>query len=962
MKKKNSQLNNLKSKINKTIHLLEKGKFPDSKTLIKLFQEINSISLESVLQSEPSFRTALYSISDAVITTDKNGKIQQMNPVAEKLCGWKETEAINKPLDFIFKIIDEQTGKKIKYSADKILQSGKIVKLPDHSLLITKKGKEIPIANSGAPIKNDKGEIVGIVLVFRDQSKERENQNKLSERERKYSTLISNLPGFVYRCLNDRDWTMEFISDGCKQITGYAPGDFINQKKLNFNDIIVPAYQESIWKKWQKSLKDKNYIELEYPIKSKSGKIKWVWERGRGIYDTGGKLLYLEGYIVDVTESKSVLTEIQKSKDRLQLLVEGTPHLFFYVQNLEGLVEYISPSIENITGYTVEQWLNQKHWFITDSPINQIAKQRTYAHLRGEINTDPVYVEILHANGSKVMIELYERPIIKDGNVIGLQGVANDITENKKVEQLLRESEEKYRTLAENINDALYSITRDGIISYISGAIKQILGYDANEIIGTRFINYVFKDDFNQLPKQIKRIQSGTTDPIEYRLLTKSGKVHWIRSSGKAIYENNKLVGFQGVIIDINNEKLFEEKLKESEERYRIISNLTSDYLFSTAVSKDGKNELVWIAGSFEKITGYKIDEYKKVGGWRARLHPNDLELDDLDIQKLHKKEKVIREIRTYNKNGSLVWVRSHAQPIWDNKTNKLIGINGAVEDITERKKNEETLSMMAKMLDTAPNSITVHDYDGKYVYANSSALKMHAYTEEEYKKLNLQELEVAEDKSLVQERWRMIKEMGGAIFEVQHFRKDKSRIPLEVYAKNVKWAGQSVMLNISTDITERKLAEEMLRESEHRYHSFIDSNVDLMFVKDENFRYIVANEATLKYFNKIREELLFKTDFEVMDEETARNFRISDLKALEAGSVVITEERSHNRIYESTKFPLSLKNNKVGIGGIMHDITIRKRSEIIQIIQNNIAEAVITYKSLTSLFEIIRVELSSIN
>ena len=814
MKKKNSQLNDLKSKINKTINLLDKGKSPDSKTLIKLFQEINSLSTEPILQNEALFRTTLFSIADAVITTDNKGKIRQMNPVAEKLCGWKESEARNKPLEFVFKIINEQTRKKVKYSANNILHNGNIVKLPDHSLLITKKGKEIPIADSGAPIKNDEGEIVGVVLVFRDQSKERENQNKLSERERKYSTLISNLPGFVYRCLNDRNWTMEFISDGCKQITGYSPGDFIKNKKLAFNDIIVPAYQKSIWKKWQKTLKDKNYIELEYPIKTKNGKIKWVWERGRGIYDKNDNLIFLEGYIADVTESKSVLTEVQKSKDRMQLLVEGTPHLFFYVQNLQGLVEYISPSIENITGYTVKQWLNQKHWFVTDSPINQNAKHRTHAHLRGEVNTDPVYVEILHANGSKVMIEIYERPIIKDGNIIGLQGVAHDITERiryenhlkeseisyrglfnsvsdsiyiqdengvfldvnegavqmygydkeiligktpdfvsapgkndleavrlmvqkaflgekqrfefwgkrkngeeflkdvrlypgnyfnkkvtiaiaqditqkKKVEQLLRESEEKYRALAENINDALYSITRYGIISYISGSIKQILGFDAHEIIGKPFISYLLKDDSAKLPEQIKKILSGTTEPIEYRLLTKSGKVHWVRSSGKAIYEDNKLVGFQGVMIDINNEKLFEEKLKESEERYRIISNLTSDYLFSTVVNKDGKNELVWIAGSFEKITGYKIDEYKKVGGWRARLHPDDLELDDLDVQKLHKNKIVVREIRTYNKIGSLVWVKSHAQPIWDEKTNKLIGIIGAVEDITKRKQTE---------------------------------------------------------------------------------------------------------------------------------------------------------------------------------------------------------------------------------------------------------------------------------
>jgi PAS domain S-box-containing protein len=162
-------------------------------------------------------------------------------------------------------------------------------------------------------------------------------------------------------------------------------------------------------------------------------------------------------------------------------------------------------------------------------------------------------------------------------------------------------------------------------------------------------------------------------------------------------------------------------------------------------------------------------------------------------------------------------------------------------------------------------------------------------------------------------------------------------------------------------DITERRLAEETLRESEQRYHSFINSHIDLMFVKDENLRYIVANEATLKFFNRTRSELLYKTDFELMDEESAKNCRLSDLKALGTNSVVITEELTANKIFESTKFPLTLKNNKIGLGGIIRDITERKRSEIIQKIQYNIADAAVTYKTLTELFENIRLELSSI-
>ena len=126
--------------------------------------------------------------------------------------------------------------------------------------------------------------------------------------------------------------------------------------------------------------------------------------------------------------------------------------------------------------------------------------------------------------------------------------------------------------------------------------------------------------------------------------------------------------------------------LKENETQFRLISNLTSDYLFSTRRNKDGEQETIWVAGAFEKITGYTVEEYKAIGGWRATLLEEDLEKDLEDFKKLEQNENVISEIRNYKKDGSIVWVRSYGHPIWDDKENRLEGIIGAVQDITESK------------------------------------------------------------------------------------------------------------------------------------------------------------------------------------------------------------------------------------------------------------------------------------
>jgi PAS domain S-box-containing protein len=144
---------------------------------------------------------------------------------------------------------------------------------------------------------------------------------------------------------------------------------------------------------------------------------------------------------------------------------------------------------------------------------------------------------------------------------------------------------------------------------------------------------------------------------------------------------------------------LTQEKLRVSEERYRLISAVASDYMFSTAINPDGSLDHYWIAGAFEKITGYTVEEYKALGGWRAILHPDDKEIDDKAFEKLQTNQQVKLEVRTIKKDGEIVWVRVYTQPVWDENKNYLVGIYGAVQDISERKKAEEETNQLNQNL-----------------------------------------------------------------------------------------------------------------------------------------------------------------------------------------------------------------------------------------------------------------------
>ena len=141
------------------------------------------------------------------------------------------------------------------------------------------------------------------------------------------------------------------------------------------------------------------------------------------------------------------------------------------------------------------------------------------------------------------------------------------------------------------------------------------------------------------------------------------------------------------------------EALRESEMRYQLISTVASDYMFSTRLDAEGKLALNWVAGAFEAITGYTFEEYVAHGGWRAALHPDDLAVDDRDMEKLRANQPVITEIRTLTKSGKTVWVRVYAHPVLDAERKELIGIYGAVQDITERKRAEEILEASERRL-----------------------------------------------------------------------------------------------------------------------------------------------------------------------------------------------------------------------------------------------------------------------
>lgn len=201
--------------------------------------------------------------------------------------------------------------------------------------------------------------------IFTDISGRVNTQKELSESRRKLFTLMSNLPGIAYRCKNDSNWTMEFISQGCFDLTGYEPVDFCDNHKLSYNDIILPEDRDRVWESIQDSLEKRSSFKLIYRIINADKSIKWVWEQGSGVFDSQDNLIALEGFIIDVSEKIKAENELIESERKYRDLTNVISDFVYSASVTEEgnfNIEWIGGAFEKITGFSPVEIINKNDW------------------------------------------------------------------------------------------------------------------------------------------------------------------------------------------------------------------------------------------------------------------------------------------------------------------------------------------------------------------------------------------------------------------------------------------------------------------------------------------------------------------------------------------------------------------------------------------------------------------------
>jgi PAS domain S-box-containing protein len=512
--------------------------------------------------------------------------------------------------------------------------------------------------------------------------------------EGRFFNLINSFPGVVYECLNNKNWSMTFISKGSLELTGYPPEDFIGTDCIYFSDLILPEFRDWIWLEVQKALKDRKVFQLEYKIKTSEGKEKWVFEQGQGIFDEAGNLIKIEGFINDISQRKLTEEALVESEGKYNTWARSTDIGIWQIdRNYETV--YVNRAMCIILGISSPDELKGKliSTFFTQESLKIMEKEH---QLRTKNISSSYEAQLIRPDGELRDVSINGTPLMDaEGNFQSFLGTFVDITEQKTATKALLKSEERFRILFES-SPFGQSLSRNGKIIQVNQAFAHLFGYsDPEELTGKYFTDFIAPSHKSEVEKQINLRSQGEDVSKSYELtvLKRDGEEFSILAElgyidlpdGKATLINIK---------DITETKLKEKQLRESEAKFR---TLFESELMGIVISQE-TGDILEANNAFLNMLGFtKEDLEKSKLNWMELTPPEYFERDVAGLREIVE-TGIMRpfEKEYIRKDGKRISVIIGAS---------LLGTEGKgvtfIIDVSELRQSQKQLEMINKELNT---------------------------------------------------------------------------------------------------------------------------------------------------------------------------------------------------------------------------------------------------------------------
>ena len=676
-------------------------------------------------------------------------------------------------------------------------------------------------------------------------------------------------------------------------------------------------------------------FDHDYRILQPDGNISHIWDRGFPLRDENGRVSRYVGVAMDVTERKRIEKALQESEEKYQAIFDESVAAVYVFDNKKNFINSNQAGLD-LLGYKREELLQMSIPDVDADPVVVLPAHQeilsggrliNYEHrLRRK---DETIITVI--NNSSPLTDLH-------GNVVGMISTLIDVTESKKAEEALIESEEKYRKAFFTSPDSI-CITRpwDGTFVSVNKGFTEMTGYTEEDVAGKTSLEInIWKDPEDRRKIVEGLIAHGEVRDYEARFLTKTGEIYGVMSA--SIIDLNGVPHILNITHDITGRKRVEKTLQTSNERYKTISEMTTDFVFSCIKHDTGTFTIDWMAGAVERITGYTIDELVTFGCWRCLVLPEDALVFDENVTNLPTGTSRTCMLRIQTKHGDARWLEVHTS----NNTSSPNRIFGGCRDITKGKQAEELVreseNKFTSVFNGSPVALTLSlAIDGKFVNVNDAFLKSTGYTRDDVIGTSSEALGIFANNT---ERERLASSLREhhvvEDMEISCRTKTGEIRPCLFSSGIIQISGKPHILSSVIDNLARKKAEEDLRDSEMLFREIFDKANDAIFLvetsPDGPGKHSLVNERATRILGYSREEFLAMSPRDIVPGDDQKKFMEDITKKLIKDGGAIFE--SANRRKDGSVLPIEVSIHRFHYKGrdvdlsIVRDITERKRAE----------------------------------
>jgi PAS domain S-box-containing protein len=777
---------------------------------------------EAMCESEERYRSILENMEEAYYEVDLKGNFTFFNSKTLNRLGY----TINELNGMNFRnYMDKENARKVFNAYHSVFLSGKPITGVDWELK-DKSGRRIFVEASVSLRRDDDGDPTGFRGVVRDITERKQAEEALRQSEEKYRTILENMEEAYFE--TDLKGSFTFFNDSLCKVLGYSRQELMGMHYSVYSTPESAGKASQIFNEILRTGISKTMVN--YEIMRKDGDKRVIEASISLMYGSSGEAAGFRGIGRDITERIQAEHAIKESERRYRLLAENLRDVI-WVLDPDLHYVYVSPSVMELRGYTPEEVMKRTiDQTLTPESYQKVVDLFTQERLlefggqmHGKEWSKNIELEMIRKDGSTVWTEVKINILYDEaGNPTGILGITRDISERKKVEKALRESEERWQFALEGAGDGVWDFDVPGGKGYRSRRWKEMLGYAENDISDSpdEWMNLVHPDDRQQSYENLIRHLKGEM-PIytsEHRVKCKDGTYKWILERGKVIRwsEDGRPLRIIGTQTDITDRKQSEEAIKKSEERYRTIFENTATS--NMIVAED--TTILLVNSNFEKLTGYSKQEVENKMSWTHFVMKEEIEM----MKQYHMKRRFdpgsapsAYEFKVRIRSGEIRNLFMSVAIIPGTRDSV-----ASIIDMTDRKQAEESLKRSEErfrdIANLLPETVFETDENGIVTFVNQSSLKQFGFTQAEVDKgMNIMDAFALEDRDrLIMNYQRVMQGERLGLNEYTAQRKDGSTFPALVHSTVIYRNGKSAGLRgFLIDITDQKNLEQQLMRAQ---------------------------------------------------------------------------------------------------------------------------------------------------